>query len=114
QGRCILAHDPLHTESADLFFQSKNRKLELSLLQRDGDKLVRKRSALPVRDERVQKRQAVFSSGNSHSDAIAWAQHRESPHRAADRIQYFRFNAHMPLKLYFGKSAPRTAVPNPE
>ncbi len=64
QGCGIFAQYPIDAQTPDLFFECHNRKLELSLLQRDGNQLVWKWRALLISDKRVEKRQAVLTSGN--------------------------------------------------
>src|ERR1041384_6625847 len=70
QRGVVFTNYPFHVEGFDLFFQSSDRQLELSLFKRDGDQFVRKRRALLVGHERMQQRQAVFPSGYSDSNTI--------------------------------------------
>src|SRR5687767_245745 len=90
----ILANHPFHAEFPDLVAKGLYRQLELSLLHRDRDKLVRKWCALAIGNQRMQQRQAVLTARNADRDAIIWLQHLEPAHRATHQIQNALLDVH--------------------
>src|SRR5437899_2010133 len=86
--RCgVFAQHPIDAQPPNLFFECYNRKLELSLLQRDGNQLVWKWRALLISDKGVEKRQAVLTSGNPYRNAVPPAEHRKTAHSATHRVE---------------------------
>ena len=69
-------------------------KFEFPLFDGNGNEFVRKRRALPVCDEGMEQRQAVFASGDADGNAVSPLQHGESTHGTADEIQNLLFDIH--------------------
>ena len=83
----IVAPDPRDAELTQARTERLDRRCELSLLDRDGDELVRKRRPPTVSGQRVHEAPTVLPAGHPHRDPIAGLEHRKASQRLPDPVE---------------------------